>query len=1018
MTRSKLLKLTPLDTLGELEHPGVVLSLVEKFRSNEAYYRSPNFDETSTRTTFIDPFFQALGWDMNDEARRGAHRDVLRERSITGFVAGIPALLRPDYTFRVGGQPVLCLEAKRPRATLDDPAAIYQVKNYAWNQGLSACVLTNFYELRAFTTLKQPDRALPWEGLIPELRLDYTQFETALEYLFGLLGYRSVRAGLLAARAEVLQASPARLGQRVDRRFLADLERWRIALAADIAHRTELADWQLTDVAQRMLDRLVFVRVCEDRGIEPQPLLRPLLDGANVQVHLNEALRPFDVRYNGSLFKSHLVDTVSFSDEILVDIIAALYPPRSPYRFDVINVEILGTIYERFLGSEVVRTSTGIKVEEKPEVRKAGGVYYTPQWVVEEIVHLVLDPLISGRPPRQMSQIRILDPACGSGSFLLSAFGRLIREYEAYYTAHPTVSPRDHYSDGAGRRRLHTRAKAQILVDNIYGIDVDPQAVEVTMMSLYLKVLEGESDASLRNEQLDLLKVAVLPPLDRNVVCGNTLVTAQGFQHSLVELDDDMQRRLNPFDWDDPRHGLGKVLEEGGFDAVIGNPPYFSVDATYGRHHPMMAYLSRTYPAVWQDKSDILFYFLARAVEVSKRYVGFIVSRAFLEAHKAEHLRGYLAQHAPMRDAIDFGGYQVFADASISTAIVVLDKSLPTGSATSIVRVLPDADLPLEAVVGSLREGTAPFETFEMPAPVGSAGWHLVDPETARLVELIDAHHPRLDGCARVGQGMQTGENEAFGALDLAQINALGIPSTLVRRRVRNSDIRRYSAHLRDEWLLYLEEVGTFKELPPAVQEYLSAGARKASLAGRAAFRRGNCEWWKYTWPLHKAEYGKPRLVCPYRAGYNRFALDPGFTFLTLTDTTVVFPLSGTSDDAYYLLALLNSRVLSYRYSKLGKLTGPEMYEYFWNGLARLPIAGTAPTDGGGLALRAQIIESARVLEALQHKLDVPALTGIDRLRTERQMRAADLELEDLVLDLYAISTPDDRDLIRELPLE
>jgi type I restriction-modification system DNA methylase subunit len=743
-------------------------------------------------------------------------------------------------------------------------------------------------------------------------------------------------------------------------------------------------------------------------------VLSPLREGSDIKRRLDKTLRPFDAQYNGTLFKEHFVDSLTVGDEALSEVISALYPPQSPYRLDVIDVEILGAAYERYLGSELVRREGRIDLRIKPELRKAEGVYYTPQWVVDEIVRLVVDPLVQGKTVRQLDALRILDPACGSGSFLLAAFARLIRAYETYFTEHPGKRSdnrhRDHYLAADGTRKLGSRAKGEILRRSIFGIDVDSQAVEVTMMSLYLKVLEGETFDSITNDravQYELMKAAILPPLEGNIVCGNTLVGSEAYQREFHELDSGELRRLNPLDWRDT--GLAGPLSTGGWDAVLGNPPYFSVDATYGRRHPMLAYLRRAYPAVWQDKSDILFYFLAKAVDVARQRAGFIVSRAFFEAYKASSLRRYLADRATLSEVVDFQGFPVFAEAGIATAIVVFDKN-PTVSQTRVRRLVTDTPPAQERVVANLRDGAAPFETFEVPAPRTGAAWHFNHQDDRELVERIDAAGRPLSKIATVGQGMQTGDNAAFGGLTWEAVRRLGIPEHLIARRIRNSDIRRGYVTVRDEWLLYLEDVLVFDLLPSSVRDHLNA--HRDQLMQRAAYKRGNCEWWKYTWPLHKEAYVEPRLLCPYRASFNRFAPVDGRGAISLTDSTVVFPMDATVMKV--LLGILNSRLLTFRYRRLGKLTGNNMWEYFWNGVGMLPIALPDSND----TMFADIERLVDEKDANRAMLHGAPNGSVDSVIAVRRLAETDRQLDDVVLGLYGITNLADRAAVQDIALD
>ncbi len=608
----------------------MVERLCADFAENLDYYKSADFDETSTRQRFIDPFFAALGWDVADEQKRGPLAEVVLEVSTRGghqmvvteeaederiAVAlsdekdpGTVAVRRPDYSFRLGGRTRFLVEAKRPSVSINSPRPIYQVKTYGWNADVPVALLTDFEELLAFDCRYQPVLAEPQTGLIAEFSLSCRTYAKNWDLLWDMFSREAVAAGSLA-RFDRITIEKGQLP--VDVVFLADLARWRQAVARDLAKNNPSLDvWQLNESTQLTLDRLVFIRVCEDRGLEHAEHLRALLDEKNPYPQFVKSLAPLRANYNGGLLEPALADRLIMTPRVFKNIIRGLYTPWSPYRFDAIGVEILGSIYERALGSIItLQPDRSVKVELKPEVRKAGGVYYTPQWVVDEIVRSTIDPMIARKRPAQLENFRILDPACGSGSFLLGAYDRLIRHFEEYYTNNPTVDRRRHFTDGQGVERLTAAAKAQVLRNSIFGIDVDPAAVEVTTMSLYLKSLEGGSPELLRGQMQ--LTGAILPSLVENIRCGNSLVSTDFYQQQqLGRLDASEQHRLNPFKWDDDEQGFGKVLARGGFDVVIGNPPYFSVDDQYGVGHPVAAYLKSAYSDVWLDKTDIYYYFL------------------------------------------------------------------------------------------------------------------------------------------------------------------------------------------------------------------------------------------------------------------------------------------------------------------------------------------------------------------------------------------------------------------------
>jgi type I restriction-modification system DNA methylase subunit len=283
----------------------------------------------------------------------------------------------------------------------------------------------------------------------------------------------------------------------------------------------------------------------------------------------------------------------------------------------VLGVEILGNVYEQFLG-KVIRLTAGhqAKVETKPEVKKAGGVYYTPQYIVDYIVKNTVGKLVDGKgkTPEEIAEMKILDPACGSGSFLIGAYTYLLRYHLDWYTNN---KPKKHkeavFQVRENEWYLTTAEKKRILLNNIFGVDIDPQAVEVTKLSLLLKVLEHESRESI-DQQVKLGLEGVLPNLAGNVKCGNSLIGPDfygtGQQETLF--DEAEMRRVNVFDWDDDKKGFGEIMRKGGFDCVIGNPPYGAffneIEKTYIKQN-FVAYKYRY---------DSYIYFVEKAISLTK----------------------------------------------------------------------------------------------------------------------------------------------------------------------------------------------------------------------------------------------------------------------------------------------------------------------------------------------------------------------------------------------------------------
>ncbi|MBN1888619.1 MAG: N-6 DNA methylase, partial [Thermoflexales bacterium] len=500
-----------------------IAKLVRHFHTNARLYHAPDYKEAHARQEFIDPLFIALGWDVHNAQRAAPnYREVVVEASLD--VEG--SRKAPDYAFRMGRDIRFFAEAKKPGVSIKTGVGpAYQLRRYAWSLKLPLSLLTDFEELAVYDCHSRPsekDKAVTGR----------TQFYTYEEYpdrwreVWDVFSREAVLAG---AFDQFAQSSKGRRGtSEVDVEFLKEVEAWRNVLAHNIALRNpRLTVDELNDAVQRTIDRIVFLRMAEDRGMEEYERLQRLAETGNIYPGLIELCRKADTRYNSGLFDlraDKLTLDLVIDDKALKPILSNLYFPASPYEFSVLPTEILGNVYEQFLG-KVIRLTPAhqAKVEEKPQVRKAGGVYYTPTYIVEYIVRNTVGRLVKDKGPKQLEDVRVLDMACGSGSFLLGAYQCLLDHYLAWYATHnPEKHAKAVWQHGE-EWRLTTAEKKRILTTHIFGVDIDRQAVEVTKLSLLLKVLEGESDETL-GKQLALFQERALPNLDQNIKCGNSLI--------------------------------------------------------------------------------------------------------------------------------------------------------------------------------------------------------------------------------------------------------------------------------------------------------------------------------------------------------------------------------------------------------------------------------------------------------------------------------------------------------------
>ena len=471
--------------------------------------------------------------------------------------------------------------------------------------------------------------------------------------------------------------------------------------------------------------------------------------------------------FNGQLFKEHFSESLEIDDDFIKQLIEDLSDENSPYLFNVIPVEILGSVYERFLGKLVKLKGRGITIEEKPEVRKAGGVYYTPRYVVDFIVehsvgrilNNILDLFIKKDFKdfqAETEKLRFLDPACGSGSFLIRVFERVCEHYQSFLVKtiphQDNAEERDKWlrrfkniawlDDESGDLHLTVDFKRRILVSNVFGVDIDSSAVEVTQLSLYLKMLENENKNSLLKERDFLAEtVPLLPELKNNIKCGNSLVSTD------FSIDPDELASKLAFDWSTR---FPSIFKKGGFDAVVGNPPYVLLQELNSRN--VFEYLKEKYKSATY-KIDLYQVFLEQGIQLLKDggVIGFITPNSFLRNKFAYGLRELLLDHSII-NVLRLFHYPVFSGASVDTCIFVAQKGRSTDfdSVRIIVSEKPD-DLSHKEVQQSKWSSHEKKEFF---LPIDEGSEQILSKITSRslsLKELADAYF-----------GIQTFDREKF----------------------------------------------------------------------------------------------------------------------------------------------------------------------------------------------------------------------------------------------------------------
>jgi len=942
-----------------------ISNLVERFERNIEAYRNPAYNETQLRREFVDPFFEALGWDVTNKAGYAEqYKDVIHEDAIK--IAG--ATKAPDYCFRIGGVRKFFLETKKPSIDIKgqiDPA--YQLRRYAWSAKLPLSILTDFEELAIYDCRLRPKPSD--KPSIGRVRFyTYTQYIDSFEEIHNLLSKESALKGSFDKFAE--SERQKRGTTEVDAEFLNEIESWREALAKDIALKNpRLGVPELNFAVQLTIDRIIFLRMCEDRGIEQYGQIQNLLNGTNTYRRLREIFYHADDKYNSGLFDfktDRLTPELKVDDKPLKDIFKNLYYPESPYEFSVLGADILGHVYEQFLG-KVIRLTEGhrAKVEEKPEVRKAGGVYYTPTYIVEYIVKNTVGKIegaaLRGRPdqgthrevplqhkltPKQISKIRILDPACGSGSFLLGAYQYLLDYHRDWYQKDgPQKHTKEIYQGRGGQWYLTIQEKKRILLNNIYGVDIDLQAVEVTKLSLLLKVLEGENQDTLER-QMKLFKERALPDLGSNIKCGNSLIGPDFYQGKQMDLlDRDEMYRINPFDW---QKEFPEIMKAGGFDVVIGNPPYGMVSSEI-----LKDYFEKQ-SATAEGRFDTYELFIERGTKLcgKRGLLGFIVPSTLLTNLYTRKLRTYLLEQCTIKEITNFG-MEVFEDPTIHTCIVVISQGHTTKHKVKIRKqVLTvnelydkfDYDI-FQSLLGKSKNAT--FDIF-------------VDPAAHQIVTKLQTLTRPLGEICFIRQCIKTGNDQAYVQLSNRH------PGDPWKPTLRGKSISRYAMHETNLYIKY----------------------------GQWLARN-----WKNT-----TFYETPKIAIRETGSRIIATLDPENRYFLSSLYAIYSKSKGERVSLKYLLGLLNSSLATY-YVKIIALdiTKGAFTKFRTNQLARLPIRiidFSDPKDKGCHDKMVVLVEQMLTL----HKQSAATKTPDDKTRLQRQIDATDQQIDNLVYELYGLT--------------
>ncbi len=721
----------------------------------------------------------------------------------------------PDYGFRLQGSGksrLFYVEAKKPSvkpALKLNRESAYQLRRYGSSAQAGISILTNFEEFIVYDCSRVPNV----DDSASVARLKYIHFEEYLaefDFIYDTFSHEAVTKGRFD---KFVQSDANKKGKdTLDKRFVQSLDEWRQYLAKSMAtSNRKIDDEQLNFAVQLTIDRLIFLRFCEDRAVEPYGQLQKAVAKGDSYKNLFALFKQADAKYNSGLFdfkKDTLTPSLKVDNKVMKNIIDELYYPQCNFEFSVMPVEILGNAYEQFLGKVIrITPARSVKIEEKPEVRKAGGVYYTPQYIVEYIVKNTVGKLIEGKTPKQISDIKIVDPACGSGSFLLGAFEFLLNYHINWYHQNGFASKKGKDNPFTPQGTLTTQEKKRILINNIFGVDIDANAVEVTKLSLLLKCMEGETEASIQ-QQLAMFHERVLPDLDNNIKDGNSLIDTD-FYDSQIDLG--YERKIKPFSW---HKGFPQVFKQGGFDAVIGNPPYV-------RQELLLDFKEyfETHFKVYHGVADLYSYFIERGIQLlnTKGLFGIIVANKWMRANYGEPLRKWLKEQS-LYQIIDFGDLPVFPGATTYTCILLSGKGKDDKTQFEFANV-PTLNF------SDLSRFLTPLIKSTSKNNLNDGGWILSTEIESSLLNKIKNTGVSLSDYVKgkIYRGVLTGLNEAF-VIDEKTKKELVAgdkkSAEVIKPFLAGRDINRFEQPESDKYLIFTRR-GINIDNYPVIKKYL-----------------------------------------------------------------------------------------------------------------------------------------------------------------------------------------------------
>ena len=987
---------------------------IRQYRDRITEYTRPTYNETEVRVDFVNPLFKALGWDIDNVSGLPQHlREVTHEATVIVQENGRQRTKKPDYSFRIGTEVLFYLETKKPSVDITiDNAPAFQLRRYGWSGNLKVSVLTNYTDLYIYDCSVRP-KETDDVNVALIAHYNYTEYEEKFSEIYSLLSKEAALTGTFFARFETIRG-PFRF-EPFDEYFLKQIKEWRILLGADISKNNPTINEETLNICvQRVLNRIIFLRICEDRNIEQYETLKQI----GTYDELRQLFITADRKYDSGLFEMLDEDQVTISDDSLLAIFRDLYYPNNSYEFSVVDPYIIGQIYELFLDEKLIIAQNGmVTTQPKPEAVDSQGAVNTPKNVTDIIVEQTLSTLYDGKSPDDVRNTKIIDICCGSGNFLLSAYEYIINYHIQWLIVNDKENAiRDGrliVVPGGETYQLSYTMRKSILLRNIWGVDIDPLAVEVSKFSLYLKLLEGTS-----KEELDAhftgMANRILPKMDDNIRNGNSLVGTEyvQFDPEVFERDGELEQ-IRMFDWE-------TEFGTDGFDAIIGNPPYIRVQN-------MVRYSPKEYGFYKSDFSrfetadaellDKYYLFIERAWNLLKEggVIGYIVPHKFMNIQTGQALRHFLSSRAGIRKIIHFGTHQAFRNRSTYTCILILGKPAQTSYKIAFIQDWNRF----------LFEHTAEYDNYDT-ATLGDAPWTFIPRQiNERLFALHECCSP-LSDLTQIFVGVQTSNDKVYilkaDREDDNYVYFLDKNGTerkaekgILRKSIYDTRLQKYQPIVPNSYIIFpyrnengkpkLIDLATMQMEYPYVLEYLTAYKQELDQRNMTQPRTEQ-NWYAYGRSQSLARFiDGEHLIWPVLSLDSNYVYDNDLVVFTGGGNGPFYGIEmkpHVHESIFYIQALLNHWLMELLVRKSASTFRGGYYSHGKQYVAELPIYRINFNEDVQRDIHDRIVTKVHQIENLNRRM-ASAQNSSAKITFHRAVETAQRELSKMIDTLYGI---------------